>query len=106
MRPSPSRAKRFARSSALSSDFTQLHDPGRRLVQAQPVELELLHGPDELLEVHRLAHVAVGAQTVAVEHVLQLLRRGQDDNGQEAGTLAGPQAPQDLQPIYLGQLEV
>jgi hypothetical protein len=56
--------------------------------------------------VRRLADVAVDARTVAVEQVLHLLRRGQDNHGQEPRPPVGPQAPQDLQPVYLGQLEI
>ena len=78
----------------------------RGLVQYQPVEPELLDGLDELLEIHRLADVAVGAEAVAVEHVPLLFGRGQDDHGQAPRTLVGPQAFEYLEPVHPGQLEI
>src|SRR5215203_5764250 len=78
----------------------------RGLVQYQPVEPELLDSPDELLEIYRLAYVAVGAEAVAVEHVPLLSRRSQDDHGQAPRTLICPQAPEYLEPVHPGQLEI
>src|SRR5215218_9405528 len=83
-----------------------LHDPWRGLVQYQPVEPELLDSPDELLEIYRLAYVAVGAEAVAVEHVPLLSRRSQDDHGQAPRTLICPQALEYLEPVHPGQLEI
>src|SRR5712692_2105182 len=45
----------------------------RPLIQDQPVQAELQDRIDEVLEVNRLANVAVGAQTVAIHDVLLLL---------------------------------
>src|SRR5215203_4814795 len=78
----------------------------RGLVQYQPVEPELLDSPDELLEIYRLAYVAVGAEAVAVEHVPLLSRRSQDDHGQAPRTLICPQALEYLEPVHPGQLEI
>jgi hypothetical protein len=82
----PKRADK-ARSAVLTSGGRRperaemLYDPWRGLVQYQPVEPELLDGPDELLEIYRLADVAVGAEAVAVEDVPLLSGRSQDDHG-------------------------
>ena len=41
----------------------------RWLVQCQPIGAKLANGQQELLEIHRLADVAVGAEPVALDKV-------------------------------------
>src|SRR5580698_1075721 len=53
-----------------SSDFMWYGNPiswRRGLVQKQPVQAKLLYGGGELIELHRLAHEAVGACFVTSE---------------------------------------
>src|SRR6188508_958264 len=45
-----------------------------RLVQDQPVQTQLTHSPDKLIEVHRFLHIGICTQAVAVEPVLFLFR--------------------------------
>src|ERR1700722_559642 len=49
------------------------HTLGRRLVQEQPIQGQLLHGVQELIEVHRLANVAVDPRIVARGDILLLV---------------------------------
>src|SRR5579862_5935209 len=79
---------------------------GRLLIKHQPVEPELPHRFDELVEVDRLAHVTVGAQAVAMHDVLLLFGGSQDDHGQQPGPLVRAQLGQDLESVQLGQLQV
>src|SRR5689334_13049021 len=78
----------------------------RWLVQDQPVQAQLPHRFDELLEVDRFADVAVGAESVTRDEVPLLTRRGQDHHGQETGAVVGTDAAQDLEPVDLGELEI
>src|SRR5574341_2240392 len=51
----------------------------RRAVGQHPVKADLRHRFEEGLELHRLDDVAVHAETVALEHVALLVRRGHHD---------------------------
>lgn len=79
---------------------------GWRTVQEHPVKSEAAHGLDEGTEFDRLAHVTVGAEVVAGDHVRILARRRENDDWQHAGALVRPQAFQHAQAIELGELQV
>src|SRR5256714_11262887 len=79
---------------------------GGRLVQDEPVEPELADGLDELTEIHGLADVAVRAQPIPGHDVPLLPGRGEDDDREQAGARGGADAPQYLQPVDLGGLQV
>src|SRR5438128_2912576 len=78
----------------------------RRLVEGQPVDPELADRLREDREVHGLAHVAVGAQVVALDDVALLARRAEDDDGDAAGVLVLAKDLQHLQAIDSGPLQV
>src|SRR5207237_1243897 len=79
---------------------------GRWRVEDEPVDPELAHGLDELAEVDRLADVAVRAQAVAGDDVLLFAGRGEDHDRQQARAGVGPDAPQHLEAVDLGELQV
>src|SRR5690349_11872043 len=82
--------------------------PARRrwLVQHQPVQPELAHRFDELLEVDRFADVAVGPEPVPRDQVTLFTRRGQDHDGQEARAVVRANASEHFEAVHLGKLEV
>src|SRR6266849_9705 len=99
-----------AASSATSSTIRTRTSPGIvsawLFVQEQPVQPDLGDGAREGLEVDGLDDVAVGAQAVRSRDVGLLLGRGEHDDRQLAGALVALEAPQDLQPVHLRELEV
>src|SRR2546425_2291241 len=99
-----------AASSATSSTIRTRTSPGivsaRLLVQEQPVQPDVGDGARERLKVHGLDDVAVGAQAVCRRDVGLLLGGGEHDHRQPAGALVALEAPQDLQPVYLRELQV
>src|SRR5713226_3002387 len=76
------------------------------LVQQQPIQLHIGDRADEGLEVDRLDDVAVGPEVIAGDDVGLLVRRGEDDDGDRFRAVAGLEAPQHLQPVDLGELQV
>src|ERR1051325_2318507 len=82
-RSNPDRRRSRTSSSASSSESSTIRAGsfffrlssvlGGRLVQNEPVHLELLHGLGKLDEVHRLPDIAFGAELVPFEPVLFLL---------------------------------
>src|SRR3989442_683086 len=99
-----------AASSATSSTIRTRTSPvivsARLLVQEQPVQPDIGDGARERLEVHGLDDVAVGGQAVCRRDVGLLLGRGEHDHRQLAGALVVLEAPQDLQPVHLRELQV
>src|ERR1700730_3260032 len=47
-----------------SNSASHLASPWYRFVQNQPIQTELRGGGDELIEVHRLAHITIRAQAI------------------------------------------
>src|SRR6266704_4994664 len=99
-----------AASVATSSTRRMRTGPGiasaRRLVEQQPVEPDLGDGAGERLEVDRLDDVAVRAQPVRGGDV-GLLARGREDHHRKAArALVVLEAPQHLEPVHAGQLQV
>jgi hypothetical protein len=83
------------------------HAPSRRaFIQNEPIKTQLKHGLHELIEIHRLADIAIGPEAVTTEAVLLFHGRGQDDHGEELGTLIGAKPAKDLEAIQLGELQV
>src|SRR5688572_13801580 len=115
-KPALSQARRVTRRKLGSSSTRRMSAPVMRwsragggwggAVEDEPVEAELADAVHELQEVDRLAHVAVGAEAVAVQEVTLFVGRGEDDDGQVLGALVGAEAAQHLQAVELGQLEV
>src|SRR5882762_8024388 len=103
-------ACRSSRISALSGvvtgAFASAGRSRRRLVEEHPVEPHLLHGVTELLEVYGLHDIAVDAQAVALDEVTLLARGRHDDHGDHAGRRIRLDAPEDFEPVDLGQLEI
>src|ERR1035438_7581479 len=77
-----------------------------RLVKNQPVQAEIRDGGLKLLEIDRLSHVAVHPEIVSRAHVLLLFRGRQDHHRYPSQPRIRPDRAQDLQPRYLGQLEI
>jgi hypothetical protein len=78
----------------------------RAFVDDQPVESELPCGFCELIELDRLADIAITPRAVTPQDVLLLVRGGQDDHGDELGPIVGSDTVQNLQAIDLRELEV
>src|SRR5215204_5909357 len=76
------------------------------LIQDHPVHPQFSYRYTELVHVHGFADVAVGPQPVALYEVLLLLRRGEYYRRQQPRPLVASDAPQNLQPINLGEVKV
>src|SRR6267143_3485430 len=72
----------------------------------KPEIVDGLHHLDELLQIHRLGHVAVRMQCVGLEHVLLGLRRGQNHDRNAHKPLVGLDLLEHLAAVLLRQVEV
>src|SRR6266700_3387062 len=79
---------------------------GCRLVDEQPVHPQHAGRVDEVAEHHGLADKAVGAEPVGSGDIGILARGGQHDDRQRTGSGVGANAPQHLQPVDLGELDI
>src|SRR3954470_20417125 len=79
---------------------------GRGPVHDGPVDAELGHFLDELVELDRLDDVAVDAELVAAHDVVLLRAGGQHDDRDQAGPVVLAYLAQHLDPVHLGHLQV
>jgi hypothetical protein len=63
-------------------------------------------GFGEVIEIYRLADVAVDAELVAADDVAFFIGGGENDDWQHARGLTFADAPEDLQALDLGKLEI
>src|SRR5574340_317246 len=75
--------------SSTRSGLATLGPFGWPLVEQQPVEAKLSHRLAEVLEPHRLSHVAVRPQPVALHQVALLPRGGQYHHWEALGPIVG-----------------
>src|SRR5712672_1651289 len=72
----------------------------------KPEIVDGLHHLDELLQVHRLGHVAVRVQRIGLEHVLLCLGGGEDHHRNAHKPLVGLDLLEHLAAVLLRQVEV
>ena len=73
------------------------------LVEDQPVQTELTHGIGELAEIHRLAHIAIGAEAIAIDSVAFFVRGSQDHDRKASCALIASNSPKHFEAIHFGQ---
>src|SRR5947207_1377965 len=79
---------------------------GRQRHDGEPEDIDRAHHHDELLEVDRLGHIAVGVQVVGAQHVFFRLRGGEHHHGNALQRLVGLDVLQHLAAVLLRQVEV
>src|SRR4051812_29064721 len=77
-----------------------------RAVHRQPVQPELAHRVDELVEVHRLADIAVRPEVVALDDVALFVGGREDHDRQGAGGILVADAVENFEAANLRQLQV
>src|SRR5712691_9476986 len=77
-----------------------------RLVDEQPVHSQHAGRVEEVAEHHGLADEAVGTEVVGANDVGFLARGGQYHDRQRLGSGIGADAPQYLQPVDLGEIDI
>src|SRR5580692_3033855 len=71
-----------------------------RLVGKQPIHAQLAYRTGKSFEVHRLDHIAVHPQLIAVDDVLFFFGRGHDNDRNGFAGLAGFQLSQHFDPVH------
>jgi hypothetical protein len=97
-----SSAKHQAVDSAVPSGLP----PRRRLIRHQPVQAEMPHRIDKLIEVDRFADKTVGAKVVTRVDICFFFTGCQDHNRQSPGPLVSAHSSQNAQTIDFGQFHV
>src|SRR5690242_2012742 len=72
----------------------------------EPKFLDRSDDLDKLLEIDRLADIAIDMKAIGTKDVFVCFRRGQHDNWNASEILIGFNLRQDLSAILLGQIEV
>lgn len=75
-------------------------------IHREPVETELTHGVDELVEIDGFADVGICAQLVALDDVSLFVRRRQHHDGKRLGRRLLANLCENLEAGDLGQLQV
>src|SRR5450755_2909396 len=76
------------------------------LVEEQPEHAQGADRLDEVGELYWLAHVGVGAVAITGDDVFVEFGTGEDHDRDDFGPIAGPDPPEHLQPVDLGELQV
>src|ERR1700704_3252188 len=79
---------------------------GRNLIEHEPVQSQLSGRFQKLTKFNRFANVAVGAQVIALDHVLFFARGSEDNDWQPLGALIGSYPAQDFKAINFRQFQV
>ena len=82
------------------------HTARRLFVQDQPVEAQLPDGFDKLLEVHRLADIAVGAARSRERYPAAPLEEVRMITGSNLGSRVRAQLGQHLETVQPGQFQI
>ena len=75
-------------------------------VDAQPIDAKLASRLEKERKIHGLAHETVRPEVVTSQHIVFLPAGGQDDDRNSAGPLVGAHAPQHVETIELGKVQI
>src|ERR1700722_2926412 len=78
----------------------------RRLIDEHPKHADLPDGFAELLKVNRLLRVGAYSQVVALDQILLLFRRGENNDRDLLRALVGADGPQHPQAIDFGKFQI
>src|SRR5579859_1940701 len=78
----------------------------RTLVENEPIQAQLANRFRELLEIHWLANIAVGAQVVTPDAIALFIGRGENHDREQLGAPVGAKTTQHFKTVELGQLQV
>ena len=73
-----------------------------RLVDQKPIHAYALHRVPELVKIHRLLDVTIGAQVVALDQIALFLGAGQNDDWDGFCPLIRLQALEHFHAVHLG----